>query len=68
MKDINHEIEVVENIIEILKKCLALHIREKQPKQIAAAKKDIQICKKELSRLIEARADAKEKEQDAATK
>jgi len=55
MRDLNKEIEVVESIIEVLNKCLAIHKQENHHKQVLSCLDDINICKKELQRLIEER-------------
>jgi hypothetical protein len=67
MKDFDREIEVIENIIKILRKCLTVHVNERQTIQVANCINDIRLCRKELKQLIEERANA-EKEQagDAA--
>lgn len=64
MRDLNREIEVVENIIAVLNRCLAVHKHEKQRGSIASCLNDIRLCKRELRRL----KGAKEQERDAALK
>jgi hypothetical protein len=51
MRDLNREIEVVENIIEILNRCLVVHKLEKQASSVVSCLNDIRLCKKELKRL-----------------
>jgi hypothetical protein len=53
MRDINREIEVVESIIGVLNKCIAVYEHAKQPQQIANCLEDISKCKKELEKLIQ---------------
>lgn len=55
-KDITKEIEAVENIIRILNQCLAINIKHKKIEAAKDTLKDIQICKEELNKLIEAKA------------
>ena len=51
MRDLNREIEVVENIISILNRCLEVHKLESKPKNVLSCLNDIRLCKKELRRL-----------------
>lgn len=51
MRDLNREIEVVENIISILNRCLEVHKLEKQATSVLNCLRDIRLCKKELRRL-----------------
>lgn len=51
MRDLNREIEVVENIISILNRCLEVHKLEGQAGSVLSCLNDIRLCKKELRRL-----------------
>ena len=55
MKNINREIEVVENIIQLLNKCLVIAQSGRRQKEIASCKNDIRLCKKELNKLLKER-------------
>lgn len=51
----NKEIEVVESIIQVLKKCYDFHMKNYQYLQAAQCLKDISICKKELKKIKDRR-------------
>lgn len=55
MKEIEREIEVVESIIKVLNRCLAVNLTEKQIENIKNNIRDIDFCENELKRLIEVR-------------
>jgi|tagenome__1003787_1003787.scaffolds.fasta_scaffold20964066_3 hypothetical protein len=66
-KDLEKEIKAVENILELLNKCLRIHFKHRQFYNAKATLKDIQICKKELKKLqaakqVETRASKELKE------
>jgi hypothetical protein len=50
-KDIEKEIKAVENILELLNKCLRIHFKHCQFLNAKATLIDIQVCKKELKKL-----------------
>jgi hypothetical protein len=50
-KDIDKEISAVENILELLNKCLRIHFKHRQFYNAKATLIDIQACKKELKKL-----------------
>lgn len=62
MKDLEKEIEVVENIIGVLNRCLALYIKRLDFEQAKRTIQDMVLVKAELRKLIE----AKEAEKEAA--
>lgn len=64
--DIEREIQVVENIIKLLKDCLAISIRHKRKKECKSTLKDIKNCEEELQRLIGIREAKKIEAEDQA--
>lgn len=62
MKDIEKEILVVENIIRLLKDCLAISRKNKRKEECKSTIKDIQLCENELKRLMNIRAAKAEKD------
>lgn len=50
--DLEKEIKVVENIIRLLKDCLAISLKHNRKKECKSTIKDIQKCEGELQRLI----------------
>jgi hypothetical protein len=56
-KDIEKEIKAVENILELLNRCLRIHFKHRQFFNAKATLIDIQVCKKELKKLQAAKQD-----------
>jgi hypothetical protein len=59
MKEVEREIEVVKNMIDILNRCLFISLKNHRVREVKSTVKDIQLCKKELRKLIVARDEAK---------
>ena len=70
LKKLEQEIEVVWNIVRLLKSCFWIHFENLEIIQAIAAYQDIKKCKKELNRLLIARKNnlgvMKEPAKDAA--
>lgn len=66
MREVKREIEVVENMIRILNNCLVLYVRKNELRNIKNTLKDIQLCKKELKKLIAAKNVEVEAEKEPA--
>jgi hypothetical protein len=64
---LKREIEVVENLINQLNKCLAIYHKEKMYEEFRVTLVDIQICRKELHKLMAAKKAEMEAEKGAAT-
>jgi len=54
MNHIDREIEVIQNIIRVLKRCLRIHLKEKDIKGTVRTLHDIRIVKREMKKIIEA--------------
>ena len=52
---IDREIEVLGNMIRLLKECFSIYIQSKQKEEAKRTLKDLEICRKELQKLIEAK-------------
>jgi hypothetical protein len=52
MKELEREIEVVENLLSLLNRCLALYIKDKKYEFAKNTRIDIETVKAELNRLI----------------
>jgi hypothetical protein len=61
MKQIEKEIHIIEGVIKLLNKCLRISLKNHNFKHAKRTRSDIQICKKELEKLLV----AKEGEQQA---
>jgi hypothetical protein len=64
--DLEREIKVVENIIRLLRDCLAISIKHKRKEECRSTIKDIQKCEEELQRLIGIREAKKIEAEDQA--
>lgn len=54
-RNIEKEIKALENIIELLNRCLRIHLKSKNKIYITTTLRDIQVCKRELKKLEAAR-------------
>jgi hypothetical protein len=61
--NLDHEIEVMENIIRVLKRCLRIHLKEKDLKGTVRTLNDIRIVKREIKRVID-RAESEQEPQN----
>jgi hypothetical protein len=52
MKEIIREIEVVENMIKLLKECLAISLSNKRKEEAKRTIQDIKLCETELQKLL----------------
>ena len=51
MSQIEKEIEVIENIINVLRRCLMIYVKERDYLRMIETMKDIMKCRKELEKI-----------------
>ena len=66
VENIQHEIEVLQAMIEMLNHCTVIFTNEKRFKALKDNLKDLTVCKTELKKLIEAREEAIGREKEPA--
>ena len=52
MKEVKREIEVINNLIRLLNSCLKIAMDNHREEEIVDIRKDIDICKAELNKLL----------------
>lgn len=60
------EIKLIQSMIDLLYRCLFISIKNKRIQEIKSTLNDIQICKKELKKLITAKDEAQEAQKEPA--
>jgi hypothetical protein len=66
MRDLEKEIEVIKSMIDLLNRCLFISLKNNRIKEVKNTVKDIQLCKRELRKLILARDEAPEAQKEPA--